>query len=288
MENFNYTNDVNTNAAAPAAEANATFQPASAGAPAGFAINATSDADEQKVPVHKLEVALTAGKLISETDKLIERRKIWEDGAFKSSTTELLGLLADGLGLRLHLNKFDDARVSFNKLYEDAGYESTKSTALTTKVVRYVFGGHAKKREFAYAKALNVAIENGVQPEAFAQFVADHGGLEELRRNGADAGAKRQERDDKIKNTAAVLKTSTPIAQQLPIPQGLQLEGKTNFVAAIMRKESDGTLSVVHVSANETLIESLLANAAKDIKKTTDSNDYLNGRANAANPTNNQ
>lgn len=288
MENFTYTNELNTNAAVTAAGVQVTFKPSSATAPAGFAINGSRDADEQNVAVHKLEVALTAGKLISVTDKLIERRKTWEDGAFKSSTTELLGLLADGLGLRLHLNKFDDARVSFNELYEAAGYESTKGTSLTTKVVRYVFGGHAKKREFAYAKALNVAIENGVQPEAFAKFVEGKGGLEQLRRNGADAGAKRQERDDKIKNTAAILKTSTPIAQQLPAPQGLTLEGKTNFVAAIMRKESDGTLSVVHVSANETLIDSLLANAAKDVKKTADSTDYINRRANAANPANNQ
>lgn len=287
MENFNYTNELNTNAAVTADGVNAQFKPATATTPAGFAITVHQD-EVQQLDVHKLGAALPAAKLVSVTDDLIQRRKTWEEGAFKSSTRKLNALLADTLGLNLHILKFDDARTDFNKLYKTSGLESTKSTSLTTKVVRFVFGGKAKNREFAYAKAITIAIEVGIQPENFAQFVEDNGGLEELRRNGVKAGTKRQDREAKISTAAAAFMTSTPLAQQLPAPANLKLEGSTNFVAAIMRKESDGTLSLLHVSANETLIESLLANAAKDIKKTTDSNDYLNGRANAANPTNNQ
>ncbi len=288
MENVNYINEQNTNAAVAAAEVNATFQSASATSPAGFAVNGSTAAVEPNTDFHKLEIALSQAKLVDATEKLIQRRKDWEAGALKASNVLQLGLLSDCLALRLHIMKYDDARINFNQLYKTSGFDSTKATSSTTKVVRYVFGGKSKQREFAYAKALTIAVEVGVQPEDFAKFVEDNGGLEELRRNGVNAGKKRQERDTKIKNTAAVLKTSTPIVQHLPAPQGLTLEGSTNFVAAIMRKESDGTLSVVHVSANEALVSTLLEHASKSVSKAAETDDYVNGRSNAANPTNNQ
>lgn len=277
MENVTYTNELNANAAVVADGVNAQFKPATATAPAGFAITVHQD-EVQQLDVHKLGAALPAAKLVSVTDDLIQRRKTWEEGAFKSSNRKLNALLADTLGLNLHILKFDDARTDFNKLYKTSGLESTKSTSLTTKVVRFVFGGKAKNREFAYAKAITIAIEAGIQPENFAQFVEDNGGLEELRRNGVKAGTKRQDREAKIDLASAVLKTSTPLAQQLPAPANLKLEGSTNFVAAIMRKESDGTLSLVHVSAKESLICALLEHAAADVKQKADSDDYVNGR----------
>lgn len=277
MENVTYTNELNANAAVVADGMNAQFKPATATAPAGFAITLHQD-EVQQLDVHKLGAALPKEKLASVTDDLIQRRKTWEEGAFKSSNRKLNALLADTLGLNLHILKFDDARTDFNKLYKTSGLESTKSTSLTTKVVRFVFGGKAKNREFAYAKAITIAIEAGIQPENFAQFVEDNGGLEELRRNGVKAGSKRQDREAKIDLASAVLKTSTPLAQQLPAPADLKLEGPTNFVAAIMRKESDGTLSLLHVSAKESLIDALLEHAAADVKQKADSDNYVTGR----------
>jgi hypothetical protein len=69
------------------------------------------------------------------------------------------------------------------------------------------------------------------------------------------------------------------------------VEGATNFVAAIIRRETDGTLSIVHLSTNETLIESLLANAAKDFVKsevTSDTETYVANRQSNANHASNQ
>jgi hypothetical protein len=213
---------------------------------------------------------------------LAQRRVVWEFGAFKSSNAELIALLADCLGFYLHLLKFDAARKEFHGIYKASRLPSTKGTELMTKVVRYVFGEKAEKRTFAYAKVLSVAWEQNVSPETLAEFVSDRGGLEQVRRNGGDANEKRKMREESVEKASASLKYVKPLADKVVAPKSLKVEGKTNFVAAIARREADGTLSIVHVSNNESLIESLLANAAKDVVKSEKSSEidaYLAGRA---------
>jgi hypothetical protein len=157
--------------------------------------------------------------------------------------------------------------------------------------VRYVFGEKAAKRTFAYAKVLTVASDENVAPETLAAFVAKRGGIEEIRRNGGDATEKRKLREESIQKASAGLKIIKPLADKVVPPKTLKVEGATNFVAAIIRRETDGTLSIVHLSTNETLIESLLANAAKDFVKseaTSDTEAYVANRQSNANHAGNQ
>jgi len=238
------------------------------------------------LPLHVQTAALSYVALKEVTDALAKRRVVWEEGAFKSSNAELNSLLADSLAVYLHLDQFDDARMNFHALYKAANFESTKSTSLTTKVVRYVFGENAKKRVFAYVKVLNVALEENVAPEGLAAFIVENGGIEEIRRNGIKAADKVQLREANVKKASSALKSSKPIAANVEAPATLKLKGTTNFVAAIARKEADGTFSIVHITANETLVQSLLANAAKDVAKAeadAEATSYIDNRLNAVN-----
>jgi hypothetical protein len=73
---------------------------------------------------------------------------------------------------------------------------------------------------------------------------------------------------------------SDVIVAKVPLPKNIKLEGTTNFVAAIARLESDGTLSFLHVTANQALVESLITDAGKHFAKTTShpTSTYVNGR----------
>jgi hypothetical protein len=236
----------------------------------------------KQADLHMLAKGLGHVQLKAAADVLAQRRTVWEFGAFKSSNAELIALLADCLGLYLHLLKFDDARKQFHAIYKEANLLSTKGTVLMTKIVRYVFGEKAEKRTFVYAKVLTVASDENVTPETLAAFIADRHGIEEVRKNGSNADEKRKVREENIEKASVSLKLVKPLAEKVVPPKSLKVEGKTNFVAAIARREGDGTLSIVHVSNNEGLIESLLANAAKDVEKSEKSiktKTYLAGRA---------
>ncbi len=221
----------------------------------------------KQADLHVLVQGLGHVQLKAAADVLAERRIAWELGALKSSNAEMMLLLADCFGFYLHLIKFDDARKQFHAIYKEANLQSTKGTELMTKIVRYVFGDKAAKRTFAYAKVLSVACEENVSPETLAEFVASRGGIEEVRRNNGKAIEKRKMRDERIEKASASLKIVKPLAEKVVPPKTLKVEGTTNFVAAIARREADGTLSIVHVSTNATLIEGLLENAAKDVVK---------------------
>lgn len=232
--------------------------------------------------LHALDTGLGHVQLKAVADVLAQRRAVWELGAFKSSNAELITLLADCLGLYLHLLKFDVVRKEFLGIYKASGLPSTKGTELMTKIVRYVFGKDSEKRTFVYAKVLTVAWEENVTPKTLAAFVAGRGGIEEVRRNGGNGEEKRKKNSESIQKASAALKIIKPLADKVVPPKSFKVEGATNFVAAIARREGDGTLSIVHFSTNETLIESLLLNAAKDVvksEKSSKTNAYLAGRA---------
>jgi transcriptional regulator len=247
--------------------------------------------DGKQADLHVLVQGLGHVQLKAAADVLAQRRTAWELGALKSSNAELIALLADCLGFYLHLIKFDDARKKFHAIYKEANLQSTKGTELMTKIVRYVFGEKAAKRTFAYAKVLSVAWEEKVSPEMLADFVASRGGIEEVRRSSGKSNEKRKMRDESIEKASASLKIVKPLAEKVVPPKTLKVEGTTNFVAAIARREADGTLSIVHVSTNATLIERLLENASKDVVKseaTSDTEAYVANRQSNANHASNQ
>ena len=260
--------------------------PASVTVNGGAATSALAQASVIEVckqaDLHVLGAGLDHEQLKAAADVLAQRRAVWDLGAFKSSNAELIALLADCLGLYLHLLNFDTARREFHAIYKASGLPSTKGTELMTKIVRYVFGKEAEKRTFVYAKVLTVAWEENVTPETLAIFIAGRGGIEEVRRNGGKADEKHKIRDENIQKARAALQIIKPLADKVVPPKFFKLKGETNFVAAIGRRDADGTISIVHFSTNETLIESLLLNAAKDVEKSEKSiktNTYLAGRA---------
>jgi hypothetical protein len=252
------------------------------GADTSAAAQASVHEVSKQADLHILGAGLDHVQLKAVADVLAQRRAVWEFGAFQSSNAELIALLADCLGLYLHLLKFDTARREFHAIYKASGLPSTKGTELMTKIVRYVFGKEAEKRTFVYAKVLTVAWEENVTPETLAAFIADRHGIEEVRRNGGKANEKHKIRDENIQKARAALQIIKPLADKVVPPKFFKIEGETNFVAAIGRRDEDGTISIVHFSTNETLIESLLANAAKDVEKSEKSiktKTYLAGRA---------
>jgi len=91
-------------------------------------------------------------------------------------------LLAECLGT-YHLIKGQNLeRAVIKEITEELvnrGFVIKKNPKIINLIVRYVFNSD-RRRVFSYARALNIAINDGIKVDQFAQWVADHGGIEDV------------------------------------------------------------------------------------------------------------
>ena len=69
-----------------------------------------------------------------------------------------------------------------NLILEERDIMMRSNTSLATKIVRLIFGD-CGKREYTYARVLTVAAEQKGELQSMKSFVAEVGGIEEIRKS---------------------------------------------------------------------------------------------------------
>ena len=260
--NYENTNDVNTNAAAPAAEATTTFQPASATTPAGFAV--TDDAPKT-MDVSKLA---TADSIVAAFDDLKARRENWEMHQLRASNDVLYSILGDCYAIYGRTQKSDKLREQFLAAYEAKYGKCKANTSIATKIIWAVFGKQLEQRAYNYSYVLRTVYQNlKTKPgKAFSEYVIEVGGLEEIRRNGGNTEALKAQRDAERQIAIANLNKNVGIAKGLQIQLSEDQQEKNaehSFRAALIREEADGTFTIVMVSSSEVPVNSMITEFSK-------------------------
>jgi len=136
--------------------------------------------------------------------------------------------------------------------------------------VRLVFVGKGREkkienRAYTYARVLTVAAEAGITGEQLPQFIADNHGIDELRRQNKD-GETDAEKAKRARDYAdAALVAETAISDVI-MSDSLQPVDGARYSLALVRKNEDGTGSIVFGTNNATAVNTVLTIAGKALK----------------------
>lgn len=120
-------------------------------------------------------------------DALIEleqQRIEWEDGVYRTSNQALYAILSQCLQYGADLPTTEgnkERREALDAFYKQRGYRIKKETQLMTRIVRAVFGDIDRRRISTYSLVLRQAKKENVSPDAFADWVEERGGVQEIR-----------------------------------------------------------------------------------------------------------
>ena len=206
-------------------------------------------------------------KLGEELKTLIADRKNWEDGVYKTSNDKLYEILAKCLDIYQRLKDDTERRAQLREMLLDRGIPHNASTKLATRIVRLVFD-NVGNRSFAYARTLMAADEAHIDAMALAKWIRANGGVEQVRR-AANGGLTQAKKDDAFRSIATeTLAQSKPLVGAITQNSELMpsIDNDHAFALALVRRESDGTLSIVRGTTNATLINKFLSLAGKELK----------------------
>lgn len=214
----------------------------------------------------------TVAQLESAYSLLITKREAWEAGTYAASNKELYALLGHCLDVYYKVKRFTELAKGLNSLLERRGFKFTAGTSVEVKLLRAVFGDatDAKKykhRIYSYARVLTVAHGLGIKGDGIADFIVKSGGIDEIRRQ--DPQAQKKSDDDKARKQLAEVKLAdkafTAIATGITVTPELEPAADQHFSLALVRKEQDGTGSIVFGTNNVALVSTVLGIAGRKI-----------------------
>jgi hypothetical protein len=211
---------------------------------------------------------LTAALIKQKLNSLYEARVVWENGVYKTSNEELYNLLDKCLVLFKELTGERSLIKELNELLEARGAKLTNGTSLATKIVRYVFDGCSAERSYTYARVLTVAAAEKDDKVSMRAFVTSRNGVEAIRKAPKDGSLSAAQ---KTKSNAEFGEKHYSDAKPL-VPSftssnaGLHpnAEAANDFAVALVRKNKDGSLSIVFGTNNKALVGVVLAEAGKE------------------------
>ena len=209
-------------------------------------------------------------KLSNIVDELIAQRQKWEEGTYAASNAELYTLLGNTLELFLKIHSNVGLSKAVTDLLDTYSIQHNSSTSLALKIVRLVFVGKGREtkianRAYTYARVLTIATDAGITGEQLPQFIVDNHGIDELRRQNAegetDAHKAKRARD----YADAALVGETAISDVI-MSDSLQPVDGARYSLALVRKNEDGTGSIVFGTNNATAVNTVLTIAGKALK----------------------
>jgi len=211
---------------------------------------------------NKMNIEEVADRL----DDLANDRASWETGSYKKSNDDLYGLLERCFNLLDQMKGQRKLIAELNVLLRLHGISFNEGTSLATKVVRYVFGD-CGRRAFGYARVLTVAAAEKTEKESFAAFITRKGGIEEVRKQKATGTLSKAEQANKDVVVAEGYFASAPslvtdFACTAPDVQP-GAEAAHQFSAALLRKNDDGTFSIVYGCNKAAVVKLLLVEGSK-------------------------
>lgn len=226
-----------------------------------------NDKNTQTINDANLELAATINELAN-------RRVIWEQGAYAASNMELYTLLGACLDIFIQVRDKTDLSKGLNELLKVRNITFNAGTSLELKIVRLVFasGETAPKienRAFGYARVIRVAFEAKQTGTTLPQFIEANHGIEEIRRTGKDgvSNTNKVELFKEHARTELLAAPSDELFNPFALPDQLQPVDGEQFSLALVRKNADGTGSIVYGTGNVAAVSAVLAIAGKTIRQ---------------------
>lgn len=190
-----------------------------------------------------------ANTLISQLDGLVSQRKQWEATDYKKANDGLYSLLASCL--EVFKSKFVDADDSDKRTLRGDltarltadGVRVQRNTTTLTMFVRFVFGSD-RKRAHGYTYVLKAAISYDISAASLPNWIAEQGGIEEVRKRMIVSEEAQQRKAD-LAVAQAQVKANIEQAAVTPLAR-LPMSGVSGQYALLLAKpEPDGMLSIV-------------------------------------------
>lgn len=195
----------------------------------------------------------------------------WTEGAYKKSNEQLYRILNNSLTLFQDIKGMTKGKrkiiKSIDEILLSRGQIVQKNTSLVTKIVRYVFGP-CGKREFVYARVILAADAQMKPNQSLHAFITKAGGIEEVSKKKDGAPSPKVEREKLVEAAAERLEDAAPLFAGIALNDDLQPDNDNGqeMMAVLMRKEPDGTGSIVYRSNNASIINTLLAASEREAK----------------------
>jgi hypothetical protein len=210
-----------------------------------------------------------ASTIVQQLDGLAVRRMEWETTDYKKANDGLYALLADCLSVyQARFVKGTEAdqkalRTSLVQRLQADRVRVVKTTTTLTMLARFVFNSD-RKRAHGYGYVLAAAVSHGIQSKDFATWVADQGGIEEIKRlmvKKAEAIAKQQA----VQAATAVVKEDVATNAIRPLAH-VELHGLTGTYALLLAKpNAEGGVDIVGAlsEVGEAMVSALIVRMAK-------------------------
>lgn len=154
---------------------------------------------------------------------------------------------------------------------EERGIAYNSSTSLALKIVRLVFVGPDMEqtianRAFSYAHVLKVASDAGQTGDTLVNFITDNHGIDEIRRANKD-GLTEADKAKYNKDYAETVLCDTDGIMQIEMPDELQPADGEQFSLALIRKNTDGSGTIVFGTDKLVPIKTVLTLAGSQLKE---------------------
>jgi len=210
---------------------------------------------------------------IATVNELVEKRIRWEQGTYAAANAELYSILGDCLDLYVKIKRSYDLPKGVNALLDERGVTYNASTSLELKLVRLVFADantapQLQNRLFSYARVIRVAADANQAGITLAKFIADNHGIDEIRRAGKDGVSAADKQKAQIDHARIQLleRSAAELFSNFALPDTLEPTVGEHFSLALVRKNPDGTGSIVFGTSNTAAVETVLAIAGKNLK----------------------
>lgn len=211
------------------------------------------DADPKK------QDALATWSAKSELEQMVADREHWQDTAYKTSNEMLYSILqrcyAYYKKMELETAAGKAARDGLTMYIKSHGVIVTKSAHSMSRIVACVFGNG--KRVSAYSIALRSALQRKIAVADLATFLADEGGVEELRLAKSPTALSVTQKAEKATTWANEVELATVSSDQLS--QTLDA-GKADTQHVLLATQcADGSFKVHAVISNSGVVNAALA-----------------------------
>jgi len=208
--------------------------------------------------------------------EIATERKIWEEGAYRTSNQQLYTVLSHCLAYFEQLSacksKKDPLREQFDNFVASNDIKFKSSTSLVNKVVKCVFYDSSldrieqrdRRRISAYSTVLTRALSENITAEQLANFIEGKGGIEQIRLNNS---VKKSMSDKAAESRTAVESTNNYLAviSDHALMQQFDATDYDKAFVAVVVPRGDGSLEVRQIVKSESAINSSLASLHKQV-----------------------
>ena len=224
--------------------------------------------------LNALNTPVTADTLSTVANDLIAQRQVWQNGSYATSNAELHKLLGGCLDLYNVIKNDASLAKGLNAYLRDLGVDFNENTSLELRIARLVFATpgaeqKVKNRVNAYARVIKVAAANKQTSATISQFIVANHGIEEIRRSGVKAGqespAELKSRNRNVADAQFADPALPALFSGFPLPEKLMPEAGHRYSVALVRRNTDGTGSIVFGTNNISVVNTVLATAGKGL-----------------------